>query len=389
MPTYAKLLTMANNKAVVGSEDATPTPAAISAALDSNLALQSELRSRLVDVRKMRRQNRNDATAVLSSLSLIWGNDADTSTAMDSVERGNDIPVEFWAKKIAASNSDDTHHEHECTWSKRESKNEDVHCNNRVWTEEEVKQLQNSVTDARKDSSASDNDIIFDAAASKCKIPSRSAHECKAALFTFADPAILKSKFTKKESRFILDATSDLSDGDDVDWLELATKLNEKLYPSRHHRRTPWQCFKHYQSTLKKTALPWSRDEDELFIKYLAAHGPQFLLQGDGLSQTNSKLFPYRNPNKVAIRTYTTLLNPNFVQDWWTKDEERKLALLMRAYSDSDGTLPLKYASQAAHFPRRAQALISVKWNRSICPEMQQKKSSDKLRHYETDRGEV
>ena len=51
MPTNAKL-TMANNKAVVGSEDATPTPAAISAALNSNLALQSELKSRLVDVRK-------------------------------------------------------------------------------------------------------------------------------------------------------------------------------------------------------------------------------------------------------------------------------------------------------------------------------------------------
>ncbi|KAL7498536.1 hypothetical protein ACHAWT_006434 [Skeletonema menzelii] len=371
---------MVNDTTVVDSEDVTPTPAAISAALNSNLALQTELRRRLVDVRKMRSQNRHDATAVLSSLSEI-------SMAINSVEKGNnDMPFEFWAKKFAASNSskDDTHHEHECISSKSDK------CNNRVWTEEEVKQLQNSVNEARKDSSSkqtSDEDIL-DKVASKCKLPTRSPRECHAALFTFADPAILTSKFTKKESRFILDSTSELSDGN-VDWLELATKLNEKLYPSRQHRRTPWQCFKHYQSTLKKAALPWLSDEDELFIKYLAAHGPQFLLQGDGLAQTNSKLFPYRNPNKVAIRTYTTLLNPNYMQDWWTKDEERKLALLMRAYSDSDGTLPLKYASQAAHFPRRAQALVSVKWNRSICPEMQQKKSGDKLCHDEMSKGGV
>ena len=134
-------------------------------------------------------------------------------------------------------------------------------------------------------------------------------------------------------------------------------------------------------------SLPWSRDEDELFIKYLAAHGPQLLFQGDGLARTNIHLFPYRNPNKVSIRTHTTLLNPNYVHDWWTKDEERKLALLMRAYSDSDGTIPLKLASQA--FPHRAQALVSVKWNRSICPEMQQKKAGGKLHNDETDNGEA
>mmetsp|Transcript_10498 Transcript_10498/g.15862 ORF Transcript_10498/g.15862 Transcript_10498/m.15862 type:complete len:385 (+) Transcript_10498:93-1247(+) len=381
---------MANN-AAVDSDNVTPTPAAISAALNSNLALQSELRSRLVDVRKMQNRNRHDATAVLSSLSLVWDSDSDTSTAITSVEKGAEIPLEFWTKKFAASNysKDNTNHEHECIGSNSESNNEDRHCSNLIWKEEEVKQLQNSVNEARKDTSKQTSDMneILDEVASKCKIPSRSTRECHAALFTFADPAIVTSKFTKKETRTILEIISELGDGKDVDWLEIATKLNEKLYPSRQHRRTPWQCFKHYQSTLKKTALPWSSDEDELFIKYLAAHGPQFLLQGDGLAQTNGKLFPYRNPNKVSIRTYTTLLNPNYVHDWWTKDEERKLALLMRAYSESDGTLPLKYASQAAHFPRRAQALVSVKWSRSICPEMQQKKCGDKLRHDETEKG--
>mmetsp|Transcript_7017 Transcript_7017/g.10233 ORF Transcript_7017/g.10233 Transcript_7017/m.10233 type:complete len:374 (+) Transcript_7017:99-1220(+) len=368
------------NKATVGSDYAAPTPAAISAALHSNLALQSELKSRILDVRKLQSQNRHDANEVLSSLSLAWGNDADISTPITAVEKGTEIPLDFLTKKFV----DDTHHE------KERIGNKDMYCNNREWTEEEVKQLQHSINGARKDASKQipDNELLVEVA-SKCKIPSRSAHDCHVALFTFADPAIMTTNFTKKESRFILDIMSELGDGNgkDVDWLELATKLNEKLYPKRQHRRTPWQCFKHYQSTLKKAALPWSRDEDELFIKYLAAHGPQFLLQGDGLAQTNSNLFPYRNPNKLSIRTYNTLLNPNYVQDWWKKDEERKLALLMRAYSESDGTLPLKYASQAAHFPRRAQALVSVKWIRTLCPEMQQKKGGNKLNNDEMDEG--
>lgn len=369
------------NKATVNSDNVAPTPAAISAALNSNLALQLELKSRLLDVRKLLSRNRHDATEVLSSLSLIWDNGVDTSTL--AVEKGTEIPLDFLTKKFA----DDTHHE--CSTS--DNKNKDILCSNREWTEEEVKQLQNSINGARKDASKQtpDNELLLEVA-SKCKIPSRSARDCHVALFTFADPVILKTKFTKKESRFILDVMSELAgDSKDIDWLELATKLNEKLYPNRQHRRTPWQYFKHYQSTLKKAALPWSSDEDELFIKYLAAHSHQFLLQGDGLARTNSKLFPYRNPNKLSIRTYTTLLNPNYVQDWWTKDEERKLALLMRAYGESDGTLPLKYASQAAHFPRRAQALVSVKWNRSLCPEMQQKKGDNTLNNDETEEGGV
>lgn len=369
------------NKAGVGSDNVTPTPAAISAALHSNLALQSELKSRLLDVRKLQSQNRLDATEVLSSLSRIWDNDADTSTPLTTMEKDTEIPLELLTKKI----NDGTHHE--CSSS--DNKNKDTQCNNREWTEEEVKQLQNSINAARNDASKQtpDNELLVEVA-SKCKIPSRSARDCHVALFTFADPAILTTKFTKIESCFILDVMSEIGD-EDVDWLELATKFNEKLYPNRQHRRTPWQCFKHYQSTLKKAALPWSSDEDELFIKYLAAQGSQFLLQGDGLAQTNSKLFPYRNPNKLSIRSYTTLLNPNYVQDWWKKDEERKLALLMRAYSESDGTLPLKYASQAAHFPRRAQALVSVKWSRTLCPETQQKKCGNKLNNDQTDEGGV
>jgi len=357
----------------------------VSAALNSNLSLQSELRSRLVDVRRMRIRNRHDAAAVLSLLSLIWSSESGTSMTTTSLENVIEIPLEFQTefqtKKHSAANSskNETHVEHECIGSNSDSKNELRHCSNRAWTEKEIKQLQNVVNLASKKISKQAPEIV----ASKFKIPSRSARECHVAFFTFADPTIVTSKFTKIESRLILDIISELGGGKDVDWFEIASKLNEKLYPSRQQRRTPWQCFKHYQSTLTKTALPWSSDEDALFIKYLAAHGPQFLFQGEGLAQTNGSLFPYRNPNKVSIRTHTTLLNPNYVHDWWTKDEERKLALLMRAYSNIEG---LKQASQGGHFPHRAQALVSGKWNRSICPEMQQmRKAETKTRRDEVD----
>ena len=88
-----------------GSDNAAPTPAAISAALVGNLALQSELRSRLVDVRRMQSRNRLDAAAVLSSLSLVWGSDPDTSMVTTSMEKGTEIPLKFWTNKFTASNS--------------------------------------------------------------------------------------------------------------------------------------------------------------------------------------------------------------------------------------------------------------------------------------------
>ena len=363
------------------SDKVAPTPAAISAALESNLALQSELRSRLTDVRKLRSQNRHDAEAVLSSLSLIWNKDSDTSINNSSEKKcAEKKPIEVLTTFDSSEGDKEEH-------NNKQNKRARVDCNNCVWTDEQVKHLQNAINEARKDAldRAPDNEIL-DEAASKCKIPSRSASDCKAALFTFADPIILTTKLTKKETQFILDVTNEF-DGKDIDWLEIATQLNEKLYPDGHHRRTPWQCFKYYQSSLEKRAIPWSSDEDELFIKYLAAQGPQYLLQGDSLARINGNLFPHRNPNKISIRTHTTLLNPNYANDWWSKDEEQKLALLMRAYSESgDGTLPLKQASQSAHFPRRAQTLVSFKWNRSLCPKMQQKKSKGRTRNNDMDR---
>lgn len=348
----------------------TTTPSAISSALETNKALQSELKSRLVDVRRLLRRNRHDAAAVLSSLSRTLATDEDTSVAADySLNEDTDL----WTKFTSNNSSFVTDDTDICAGS--EGDHEHKH-GNRVWTEEELKELQKVVCTLRDEGIATnqipENETFFDAVASKCSfVPPRSARECHAAFFTSADPTILRTKITKKESRFIDELISELGGGKDVDWLEIASKLNDKLYPSKIHRRTPWQCFKHYQSTQAKAALPWSCAEDELLLKYLAAHGSQFLFTGDGLARTNSNLFPFRNPNKVAIRSHSTLLNPNHVQDWWTEDEERKLALLMRAYSDT--TLPLKQASQLAHFPHRAQALVSVKWNRSICPELQRK----------------
>ena len=350
--------------------------------------MQSELRSRLKDVRRLLSRNRHDAAAVLSSLSQTWGADPDTYMA-DNYSLGEcttEIPSEFWTKHASTtSNSakDDTQHNDECIGSDSKQPKSSNH----AWSEEELNQLQCVVSELREEMATNqvpDNETFFEAVASKCKFATfRSGRECHAAFFTLADPTILTTKITKQESRFIHDLISELgAGGKDVDWFEVASKLNDKLYPnSKMHRRTPWQCFKHYQSHLTKTALPWSSDEDELLLKYLAAHGSQFLFQGDGLARTNTNLFPFRNPNKLAIRSHSTLLNPNHVHDWWAEDEERKLALLMRAYSDT--TLPLKQASQAAHFPHRAQALVSVKWNRSICPEMQRKGKDGSSHHHD------
>eukprot|EP00578_Thalassiosira_sp_NH16_P028893 CAMPEP_0181094162 /NCGR_PEP_ID=MMETSP1071-20121207/9842_1 /TAXON_ID=35127 /ORGANISM="Thalassiosira sp., Strain NH16" /LENGTH=65 /DNA_ID=CAMNT_0023176465 /DNA_START=84 /DNA_END=277 /DNA_ORIENTATION=+ len=49
-----------------------PIPSAISAALESNLTLQAELRRQLLQIRHKKGQNRRDALSVEASISQCW-----------------------------------------------------------------------------------------------------------------------------------------------------------------------------------------------------------------------------------------------------------------------------------------------------------------------------
>jgi len=64
------------------------------------------------------------------------------------------------------------------------------------------------------------------------------------------------------------------------------------------------------------------------------------------------------------FRLNGTLLNPNYRNEIWSQDEEKKLVLCMKAYRDN--VSPIVKAGN--HFPDRASKYVSVKWNRSLNP---------------------
>jgi hypothetical protein len=59
-------------------------------------------------------------------------------------------------------------------------------------------------------------------------------------------------------------------------------------------------------------------------------------------------------------------LNPNLVHEAWTEDEERKLALCMKVYSDY-ACRPACFLA-GAHLPARSPTSVADKWERSLNP---------------------
>lgn len=187
---------------------------------------------------------------------------------------------------------------------------------------------------------------------------------CLVPIFSFADSKSSGTKFTNRECSFIMSMIR-MEGGDKqmpIDWHNFAIKHCEKI-----NQHSPWRCFCLFRSSLQHQ-LPWSPDEDELLLKYLAAHGPQYLLQRDCAVQTCRNLFPNRSTKQVILRAQSSLINPNYVQNSWDTNEKRKLALLVRAYSNEPN--PINSVSRAFHFPHRASKSVAEKWINTLNPEM-------------------
>ena len=440
-----------------------PTASAISAALNSNITLQSEVKRRLLEVRCMQVRNRHNASTVISSLSRCWDEDPEYSCdngswAGGEKEEATPLPREYWkefarnriAERIKNNEIDGEEAKDEARNLRNTTKSlkgiwkYDV---NRKWTRRFFVDPEGSMSDLLSDTTTDETELkptilkkVYDSVQSQAEIPlplawkktelellqkcvqetweewvendtpqstgmenkqlklglwnnkalfeevaarlkfspPRHVEEYRVAFFTSAGSDVLTSKFTKQESLFMINAVRQFGDesGKNVDWYELASKLNSNIQPAGPGstlplRRTPWQCFKHYQCALRSPSTvfpPSSPDDDELLLKYIAAHGAQYFYQGDAAEHACRQIFPYRSAYQVKYRTYATLFNPNHSQKPWDVEEERKLALLMRAYCNEKN--PIQHASSADHFPRRACKAVSEKWNRSLNPEL-------------------
>jgi hypothetical protein len=162
--------------------------------------------------------------------------------------------------------------------------------------------------------------------------------------------------FTKEESLKILEYTH--VSNSDTDWEAVAASLQN---------RTPWECFTHFTVKLRHIENSvWTIEQDEILLKYLAAMGPQFVLDQGGAGHIASRLLPDKTAKHVLGRANASLLNPNLDRDYWTELEEKKLTLCMKIYQNAE---PSALNKASHHFPNRSGPTVTSKWNRSLNPD--------------------
>ncbi len=138
-------------------------------------------------------------------------------------------------------------------------------------------------------------------------------------------PSINKSPFTEEESNKIIDFINRYSYN--PPWNRVARFLDNS--------RTPFQCFKYAQRKRSTTVGTLNELEDQLLFTYIAASGPQLVLNHHTATNLSQQLFPNLSTGQILIRANTSInVNPNYNSERWSGSEERMLVLGMRAYCD-------------------------------------------------------
>ena len=343
-----------------------PIPSAISAALNTNIALQAELKRRLLTIRRSQVQNRRDAERVVASISRCWNDCPDNSLNNTTADYPNRKGRRgFFIDSDGKSTSGISCSDILCGANEMEIERQ----TNQVIFERKEPQSSLDKPHSSWDTTKKKNGQEVNIRIGRTMPRSGEQQNSHIAHFTFADPKnIAKEKFTKQECLFMMSMLGRLGSEEttqrDIDWYEMAVKHHTKF-----NRQTPWLCFCQYRSSLQNPSSrspPWSPEEDELLIKYVAAQGSQYLLQGDPIVQLCKNLFPLRDAASVALRANATLVNPNYVDETWDADEKRKLALLMRVYSVEQR--PLDLVSRTVHFPNRSAKSVAEKWVKELDP---------------------
>ncbi len=381
-----------------------PIPTAITAALDTNVSLQSELQRLLVQIKWKKVINRRDAARVMmycrnegdhslnissatgdgAGASMLNSNDSlrlfadkNNSTSRKRDIDGTDalkIPTKFTVRKKSKLACNSSRKEMRRFFMDKEGttpksitwgtgRKQDIgrpavifeRMQSRIAVEDEEPETmmwKKAKKCVWKDNSLEEVSMKITS--------SRLAENHLVPVFSFADPKMASAKFTKTECSFIKSMIQKM--GGSIDWYNFAIKYRDKI-----SQQSPWRCFCLFRSSTQNQTT-WTSVEDELLLKYLAVQGPQYLLQGDCAVQTCRNLFPDRSTKQLILRAQSSLINPNYVQSSWGTNEKRKLALLVRAYSNEPN--PINSVSRAVHFPHRASRSVAEKWINTLNPEM-------------------
>jgi hypothetical protein len=231
------------------------------------------------------------------------------------------------------------------------------------WSTKQTRVLRECIEELAKRNTSSHEHVNFEEVATMVQerskeddfisIIPKTAQECR----LFYEHSLKSTPpFTKEESLKILEYTH-VSNGD-TDWEAVAASLQN---------RTPWECFTHFKVKLRHIENSvWTIEQDETLLKYLAAMGPQFVLDLGSAGHIASFLLPDKTAKHILGRANASLLNPNLDRDYWAEPEEKKLTLCMKIYQNAE---PSALNKASHHFPNRSGPTVTSKWNRSLNPD--------------------
>ena len=160
--------------------------------------------------------------------------------------------------------------------------------------------------------------------------------------------------FTEKEITTIRDYINVYKDSSHIPWDIVALRLNNS--------RTPFQCFKLFHQKMKSHVGIFSGVEDELLLKYVAASGPQLVLNHH--TKAPQHFFPHLSSKHILTRINTSLVNPSYRNERWNANEERMLVTGMKVFCDCENAT----SKVAVLLPDRSSKLVMDKWNRCLNP---------------------
>jgi hypothetical protein len=167
--------------------------------------------------------------------------------------------------------------------------------------------------------------------------------------------------FTKAESIFINERAHIAATNHQLpDWHDIASNLQN---------RSAWDCLVAYQTKLKPVVpKTWHSTLDEFLLKYVAACGPQCVLDGAWARNVAIRLIPNLNKNHLLARVHQSLINPKYANETWSTDEERRLCVLLKVYSATNQTGHGALYLAGTHMARRSSKSVADKWNRALSP---------------------
>lgn len=333
-------------------------------ALQSNLALQAAVVTELEQLAQKKADNRRTAARLTQELSRTWEKSDAALTSAPPVPTNS---YRQWKRHFFIGKDGSKPEPNPDVVRRRMLENETFfHHLQPPWSTKETKALEALVKQIESVSTASStvetdfirvaqllNESLGRPADSILK--PRTALECQ--MYTHVHRKV--PPFSKEESRIIFEKVHLQKDGY-PDWQAIAESL-----PNDH---TAWECLVAYQTKLCPTMQQqqaWTPAEDQLLLQYMAASGPQFVVDGDAMVHLAARLLPGRSRKQILARVNQSILNPNLHRDAWSEEEERRLAICMKVYCDTPNDL---YRA-AAHLPHRANKSVVEKWARSLNPE--------------------